>query len=227
MERAEPSPPSPAAWQELLALSQDEANDRLLLERLLELWRTAHGAAAVALYRDRVGLLEQEALAGGTAELPPLLDVAALPGDLGSLRLAGGRLFYAPADLPLPAPGDPLTLLIAAALMHNPDLVLLDEPFSGLDIGSALILRSLIQELAARGKVVLFSSHELDTVERISHRVVILHRGKLVAAMTSKKPFFDIGTPDGLEHFRAFYLATPESGNNDACEHLCSSTATA
>jgi ABC-2 type transport system ATP-binding protein len=72
-------------------------------------------------------------------------------------------------------------ILIAAALMHNPDLVLLDEPFSGLDIGSALILRSLIQELASRGKVVLFSSHELDTVERISHRVVILHRGKLVA----------------------------------------------
>ena len=72
-------------------------------------------------------------------------------------------------------------ILIAAALMHNPDLVLHDEPFSGLDIGSALVLRSLIQELATRGKVVLFSSHELDTVERISHRVIILHRGKLVA----------------------------------------------
>ena len=72
-------------------------------------------------------------------------------------------------------------VLIAAALMHNPDLVLLDEPFSGLDVGSALVLRSLITELAARGKVILFSSHELDTVERISDRVVILHRGKLVA----------------------------------------------
>ncbi len=72
-------------------------------------------------------------------------------------------------------------VLIAAALMHNPDLVLLDEPFSGLDVGSALVLRSLIQELACRGKVVLFSSHELDTVERVSTRVVILHRGKLVA----------------------------------------------
>ncbi len=81
-------------------------------------------------------------------------------------------------------------ILIAAALMHNPDLILLDEPFSGLDIGSALILRSLIQELAARGKVVLFSSHELDTVERISHRVVILHRGKLVA-------------DDSIEHLRS------------------------
>ena len=72
-------------------------------------------------------------------------------------------------------------VLIAAALMHNPNLVLLDEPFSGLDVGSALVLRSLIAELAVRGKVVLFSSHELDTVERISNRVIILHRGKLVA----------------------------------------------
>lgn len=72
-------------------------------------------------------------------------------------------------------------VLIAAALLHDPELVLLDEPFSGLDVGSALMLRSLIQELAARGKVVLFSSHELDTVERVSTRVVILHKGKLVA----------------------------------------------
>jgi ABC-2 type transport system ATP-binding protein len=72
-------------------------------------------------------------------------------------------------------------ILIAAALMHNPDLVLLDEPFSGLDVGSALVLRGLIQELARRGKVVLFSSHELDTVERVCSHVVILHHGKVVA----------------------------------------------
>jgi len=72
-------------------------------------------------------------------------------------------------------------VLLAAALMHNPDLILLDEPFSGLDVGSSLVLRSLIQELAARGKVVLFSSHELETVERICSHIVILHRGKLVA----------------------------------------------
>jgi ABC-2 type transport system ATP-binding protein len=72
-------------------------------------------------------------------------------------------------------------ILLAAALLHNPDLLLLDEPFSGLDVGSSLILRSLIAELAARGKVVLFSSHELETVERISAHIVILHRGKIVA----------------------------------------------
>ena len=72
-------------------------------------------------------------------------------------------------------------VLLAAALLHNPDLVLLDEPFSGLDINSALVLRDLIAQLAARGKVVLFSSHELETVERVCSRVVILHKGKVVA----------------------------------------------
>ena len=72
-------------------------------------------------------------------------------------------------------------VLLAAALLHNPDLLLLDEPFSGLDVGSALVLRSVIQELAGRGKVVLFSSHELETVERVCSHVVILHRGKVAA----------------------------------------------
>jgi ABC-2 type transport system ATP-binding protein len=81
-------------------------------------------------------------------------------------------------------------ILIAAALLHNPDLILLDEPFSGLDVASVLVLRSLIQELAARGKVVLFCSHELDTVERVCTCVVILHRGKLVA-------------DDSIEHLRS------------------------
>jgi len=72
-------------------------------------------------------------------------------------------------------------VLLIAALLHNPDLPLLDEPFSGLDVGTALVLRSLIQELAARGKVVLFSSHDLEIVERVCSRVVILHKGKIVA----------------------------------------------
>jgi ABC-2 type transport system ATP-binding protein len=72
-------------------------------------------------------------------------------------------------------------ILLSAALLHNPDLLLLDEPFSGLDVSSTLVMRALIQELAARGKVVLFSSHELEIVERVCTHVVILHRGKVVA----------------------------------------------
>jgi ABC-2 type transport system ATP-binding protein len=57
---------------------------------------------------------------------------------------------------------------LVSALIHNPDPVLLDEPFSGLDVGSSLVIRSLIQELAVRGKVAVFSSHELETVERVT-----------------------------------------------------------
>ena len=72
-------------------------------------------------------------------------------------------------------------ILIAAALLHNPEVVILDEPFSGLDINSSLVMRRLIQSLAEAGKTVLFSSHDLETVEKVCSRVVILHRGKVVA----------------------------------------------
>jgi ABC-2 type transport system ATP-binding protein len=86
-------------------------------------------------------------------------------------------------------------ILLSAALLHNPDLILLDEPFSGLDVGTGLVLRSLIQELAARGKVVLFSSHDLEIVERVCSHVVILHRAKIVA-------------DDSIEHLRTL-MALP------------------
>ena len=91
-------------------------------------------------------------------------------------------------------------ILLSAALLHNPDLLLLDEPFSGLDVGSALVLRSLIQELAARGKVVLFSSHELETVERVCSRVVILHRGKIVAddSIASLRTLMELPTLESI-----------------------------
>lgn len=91
-------------------------------------------------------------------------------------------------------------ILLSAALLHNPDLLLLDEPFSGLDVATGLVLRSLIQELAARGKVVLFSSHELETVERVSTRVVILHRGKVVAddSIARLRTLMEIPTLEGI-----------------------------
>jgi ABC-2 type transport system ATP-binding protein len=109
-----------------------------------------------------------------------------LPSKLALDRIAGLlQRFSLHADRYVPisnySKGMRQKVLLSAALLHNPDLLLLDEPFSGLDVGTALVLRSLIQELAARGKVILFSSHELETVERVCERVVILHRGKVVA----------------------------------------------
>ena len=95
------------------------------------------------------------------------------------------RLFSLYADRYVPissySKGMRQKVLLAAALLHNPEIILLDEPFSGLDVNSALVLRNLIGKLAARGKVILFSSHELETVERVSSHIVILHKGRVVA----------------------------------------------
>lgn len=114
------------------------------------------------------------------AELRNLPQGAAKDRIHGMLRLFG---LYSDRDVSIGSysKGMRQKILLSAALLHNPDLVLLDEPFSGLDVGSALILRSLIEELAGRNKVVLFSSHELETVERICSHVVILHKSRLVA----------------------------------------------
>lgn len=72
-------------------------------------------------------------------------------------------------------------VLLAAALMHDPDLIVLDEPFSGLDVHGAALLLTLVRALAASGKMILFSSHRLDVVDRVCGRVAILHRGRVVA----------------------------------------------
>ena len=72
-------------------------------------------------------------------------------------------------------------VLISAALLHDPDLLVFDEPMSGLDAASAVIFRHLIKALARAGKMVLYSSHELETVERVATRVVVLHQGRMVA----------------------------------------------
>lgn len=72
-------------------------------------------------------------------------------------------------------------ILLSAALLHNPSLIILDEPVSGLDVGTALVLRAVMRALAADGRIIVYSSHELETVERISTRVIILRSGRVVA----------------------------------------------
>ena len=72
-------------------------------------------------------------------------------------------------------------ILISAALLHDPELVVLDEPGSGLDITSMLMLRSLVQQLAAEGKMIIYSSHELEMVEKVATDVLILHESRVVA----------------------------------------------
>jgi ABC-2 type transport system ATP-binding protein len=72
-------------------------------------------------------------------------------------------------------------VLIIAALLHDPDVLIFDEPDSGLDVTATLVLRHLVRALAARGKAILYSSHVLELVEKLCDRVIVLHRGRVVA----------------------------------------------
>jgi ABC-2 type transport system ATP-binding protein len=155
-------------------------------------------------YKQRMGYIPEEPhLYSHLSGLEYLIMVAQLRG-LPSKRTAERidgllRLLSLHSDRQSPisaySKGMRQKVLLVAALLHDPELLLLDEPFSGLDVASALILRGLVQELASRGKVILFSSHELETVERVSSRVVILHRGKVVA-------------DDSIEHLRVLRSAS-------------------
>lgn len=72
-------------------------------------------------------------------------------------------------------------VLLASALLHDPQVVILDEPLSGLDAETTALVKVLLRELTARGKAVLYTSHILDVVERVADRMIVLHRGRVVA----------------------------------------------
>jgi ABC-2 type transport system ATP-binding protein len=72
-------------------------------------------------------------------------------------------------------------VLIASALLHDPDVLVLDEPLSGLDVSAVLVIKALLRELAARGRTILYSTHLLEVAERLCERVLVLHDGRVVA----------------------------------------------
>ncbi|MDX1532571.1 MAG: ATP-binding cassette domain-containing protein, partial [Rhodothermales bacterium] len=71
-------------------------------------------------------------------------------------------------------------VLLSAALLHDPPVLLLDEPLNGLDAEAVLQVRALLRHLAAAGKAVLYSSHLLDAVERVADWVVVIRGGRIV-----------------------------------------------
>jgi ABC-2 type transport system ATP-binding protein len=78
-------------------------------------------------------------------------------------------------------------ILLSAALLHNPAVLVLDEPLSGLDVNTMIAVRELLRGLAADGRTIIYSSHVLDVMEKVCARVLILRKGRVVAYDTIER----------------------------------------
>jgi ABC-2 type transport system ATP-binding protein len=72
-------------------------------------------------------------------------------------------------------------VLICSSLLHNPDLIFMDEPLSGLDANSVIMVKEMLIHLAREGKTVFYSSHIMDVVEKISDRIILIDQGNVIA----------------------------------------------
>jgi ABC-2 type transport system ATP-binding protein len=109
-------------------------------------------------------------------------------------------------------------VLLSAALLHDPDLLVLDEPFSGLDVNASLLFRTLLRLFVRSGKMILFSSHRLDVVERVCSRAVILHQGKIVAQDTIAALRNSRATSESLED--VFAHVTQQEDYSEVAEQI-------
>lgn len=141
-------------------------------------------------YRRRLGYVPEEpilyAFQSGREYLEFVWHLREL--DPGQLERKVGALFElfnlsqaADQDISAYSKGMKQRLMLIAALMHNPDVIILDEPDAGLDVTTTLVLRQLVIALARKGKAVVYSSHVLDLVEKACSRVIVIYRGRIVA----------------------------------------------
>jgi ABC-2 type transport system ATP-binding protein len=147
-------------------------------------------SADLATFKSRIGYVPEEAHLYTFFTPPEYLEfvgrLRGLDGAVLERRIEGFlRLFNLESARYQPitacSKGMRQKVLVSAALLHDPAIVVLDEPCSGLDVSTTMVLREVIQRLSAAGKVVVYSSHVMDMVERVSSRVLIVHRGRVVA----------------------------------------------
>jgi ABC-type multidrug transport system ATPase subunit len=105
-------------------------------------------------------------------------------------------------------------LALAACLIGNPDVLILDEPTNGLDPEGMVEMRQVIQKIAAQGKTIILASHILDEVEKICSHVAIIKKGKLLASgaigsILSDQPTLEVGAAD-IENLHQLLSAVPQ-----------------
>jgi ABC-2 type transport system ATP-binding protein len=96
-------------------------------------------------------------------------------------------------------------VMLIASLLHDPSLLIFDEPLSGLDVTSAMIVKNLIRVLAERGKAILYCSHVLEIVEKICSHIIVLRKGRTLAYGHPAKIMKSAGQPS-LEHAFAYLV---------------------
>ena len=141
-------------------------------------------------YKARIGYVPEEAHLYTYLSGPEYLELIGQLRGIPARRLAAKidafvRIFNLEDDrhaaMSAYSKGMRQKILISAALLHDPDIVVFDEPNSGLDVTSSLVLRALVHELAAAGKIIVYSSHVLEVVEKVATDVLILHDSRVVA----------------------------------------------
>jgi ABC-2 type transport system ATP-binding protein len=180
-------------------------------------------------YKARVGYVPEDAhlytFLSGREQLDLVGRLRRLPSGLRTRKIATLLDLFGltgAADQPISgySKGMRQKILIVSALLHDPDLLILDEPESGLDLAASLMLRHLMPMLAARGKVIVYSSHILDYVERLCADVIVLHRGRIVAAAPVKQLRALMQRESSLEDIVAQLVTSidPESTARDIAE---------
>ncbi len=110
-------------------------------------------------------------------------------------------------------------VLITSGLLHNPDIIILDEPLSGLDANSVIIIKELISKLAKEGKTIFYCSHMMDVVEKVSDRIVLINEGTVIA----NGSFEELQQQQGNESLeKIFAHLTAKESLSDAADQLMS-----
>ena len=141
-------------------------------------------------FRKRLGYIPEEPflypflsgreyleLVGRLRELPQKLLGEKIDGFLRLFNLSGAG----DQSIASYSKGMRQKIVISAALIHDPDVIIFDEPETGLDVATTMMLRHLVRTLAARGKAIMYSSHILEVVEKVCDRIMVLHKGQVVA----------------------------------------------
>jgi ABC-2 type transport system ATP-binding protein len=116
-------------------------------------------------------------LVGSLYNLPPKVVAERSEGMLDAFGLAGNMN----QRMDTFSKGMKQKVLITSGLLHNPDIIILDEPLSGLDANSVIIVKELISKLAESGKTIFYCSHMMDIVEKVSDRIILINEGSVVA----------------------------------------------